>query len=295
MNANLVPSLKNMLLPICVETWVPGRCFWRRPALRWSKRLRHVGSWASSWKNHHRIAGIADSLESTWKNLLSFFLIIESIESKKMNIWSSRCSMAVDFQEITCYLWTPWGSTSPRVNQGTLTRSRINSAAASESSDDDLGMTPKWLVIIGFARCGKPQYITYLYIYIYTIFLGSKFGGFISPPFLEISGNARGGWSTSFAHLSSQIIYQWVNERGIWGFESGIWPRPRLIVDHSLLWMGQRNPNHQCLIPSKLVQDFTTLHRMYSGWFGTWLFWLSTCWEWKNHPNWLSLHHFSEG
>ena len=26
-------------------------------------------------------------------------------------------------------------------------------------------MTPKWLVIIGFARCGKPQYITYLIIY----------------------------------------------------------------------------------------------------------------------------------
>ena len=68
------------------------------------------------------------------------------------------------------------------VNQGTLTRSRINSAAASESSDDDLeylGMTPKWLVIIGIARCGKPQYIYNLFIY--TIFHGSKFGGFISP------------------------------------------------------------------------------------------------------------------
>ena len=31
----------------------------------------------------------------------------------------------------------------------------------------------------------------------------------------------------------------------------------------------------------------------YSGWwFGTWLLWLSI---WEFHPNWLSLHHFSEG
>jgi hypothetical protein len=45
----------------------------------------------------------------------------------------------------------------PRVNQGTLTRSRINSAAASESSDDDWEWPPNGWLLLGLPDVVSPN------------------------------------------------------------------------------------------------------------------------------------------
>jgi len=73
-------------------------------------------------------------------------------------------------------------------------------------------------------------------------------------------------------------------------------------VDFEIQWVEEKKQEQLMTLCGEWMEVISEINggcfcweNHLTGWFGTWLLWLSrNSWE-CHHPNWLSLHHFSEG